>query len=191
MELSIIQSKIYEIRGRKVILDYDLSAMYQVETRAINQQVKKKQFIFLLFILTLFSGCNPDDICLSNQHALQSNFFSMENKNRVIVPGTTIFGLGMSNDSIYKNEDVSSMFLPLSFDKDTTSFVVIRQSVLKDTIHFVHSKKLTFISRNCGFTFDFKLDTVYFTGLFIDSISIVNRNIKYNENFDNVEIYIY
>lgn len=33
MELQIIQSKIYEIRGMRVMLDYDLSELYQVETK--------------------------------------------------------------------------------------------------------------------------------------------------------------
>ena len=41
MELSIIQSKIHEIRGIKVMLDFDLAAMYQVETRVLNQAVKR------------------------------------------------------------------------------------------------------------------------------------------------------
>jgi hypothetical protein len=30
MELSVIQNKIYEIRGMKVMLDFDLASMYQV-----------------------------------------------------------------------------------------------------------------------------------------------------------------
>ena len=152
--------------------------------------MKNLHKLLYLFIPILLSGCNPDDICLSNQHAVQASFFSMSSKNRVVVDNTTIFGLGMSNDSIYKDEKVAAMFLPLRFDKDTTTFVFHIQS-LKDTIHFVHSKKLSFISRNCGFTFDFKIDTFYFTGIFIDSISIINPNVKYNENFDNVEIYLF
>jgi len=41
MELSNIQKKIYEIRGCKVMLDFDLAEMYQVETRALNQSVKR------------------------------------------------------------------------------------------------------------------------------------------------------
>ena len=146
--------------------------------------------ILVLLLLILLSGCNPEDICLSNQHALRANFFSMKDKNRVSVPNTTIFGLGMPNDSIYKDETVTAMFLPLRFDSDTTSFVFHIQA-LRDTIHIVHSKKLSCISRNCGFTFDFKLDTVLFTGIFIDSISIKIPNIRYNENFDNVEIYLF
>ena len=31
-ELQLIQSKIYEIRGQKVMLDFDLAEMYEVET---------------------------------------------------------------------------------------------------------------------------------------------------------------
>ena len=40
-ELAPIQRKIYEIRGQKVILDRDLAALYQVETRVLNQAVKR------------------------------------------------------------------------------------------------------------------------------------------------------
>ena len=39
--LQLIQSKIYEIRGQKVMLDFDLAEMYQVETRVLNQSVKR------------------------------------------------------------------------------------------------------------------------------------------------------
>ena len=39
--LQLIQSKIYEIRGQKVMLDFDLAEMYEVETRALNQAVKR------------------------------------------------------------------------------------------------------------------------------------------------------
>lgn len=40
-DLVIIQRKIYEIRGQRVILDRDLAALYQVETRVLNQAVKR------------------------------------------------------------------------------------------------------------------------------------------------------
>ena len=38
---TMIQSKIYEIRGQRVMLDFDLAAMYGVETRRLNEQVKR------------------------------------------------------------------------------------------------------------------------------------------------------
>lgn len=40
-QLQIIQSKIYEIRGRKVMLDKDLAEMYQVTTSNLNKAVKR------------------------------------------------------------------------------------------------------------------------------------------------------
>ena len=40
-ELQVIQNKIYEIRGTKVMLDRDLAEMYGVQTKALNQAVKR------------------------------------------------------------------------------------------------------------------------------------------------------
>ena len=40
-EIAVIQRKIYEIRGQKVILDRDLVALYQVKTKVLNQAVKR------------------------------------------------------------------------------------------------------------------------------------------------------
>ncbi len=54
--LQLIQSKIYEIRGQKVMLDRDLAELYQVETRVLNQAVKRnverfpEDFMFQLTI---------------------------------------------------------------------------------------------------------------------------------------------
>ena len=36
-----IRNKIYEIRGQRVMLDFDLAELYGVETRALNQAVKR------------------------------------------------------------------------------------------------------------------------------------------------------
>jgi hypothetical protein len=41
MELEIIKSKIFEIRDQKVMLDFDLSELYEIETRVLNQAVKR------------------------------------------------------------------------------------------------------------------------------------------------------
>jgi hypothetical protein len=46
MQLEKIQTKIYEIRGQKVMLDSDLAELYEVETRILNQAVKRNIDIF-------------------------------------------------------------------------------------------------------------------------------------------------
>lgn len=46
MQLQIIQNKIFDIRGQRIILDYDLAEMYEVETRALKQAVKRNMSRF-------------------------------------------------------------------------------------------------------------------------------------------------
>ncbi len=41
MQLQLIQSKIYELRGHRVLLDYDLAELYETETKVLNQAVKR------------------------------------------------------------------------------------------------------------------------------------------------------
>lgn len=61
MKIEIIQNKIYEIRGEKVMpacpvgrLDFDIASLYEVETRVFNQAIKRnidsfpKDFMFRL-----------------------------------------------------------------------------------------------------------------------------------------------
>ncbi|MBD5068563.1 MAG: ORF6N domain-containing protein [Alistipes sp.] len=40
-ELLTIRNKIYEIRGQRVMLDFDLAAMYQIETKTLKQAVRR------------------------------------------------------------------------------------------------------------------------------------------------------
>ena len=54
-ELQNIQDHIYVIRGQRVMFDFDLASIYQVETKALNQAVKRNskrfegdEFMFLL-----------------------------------------------------------------------------------------------------------------------------------------------
>jgi hypothetical protein len=52
---SHIQNKIYTIRGERVMIDRDLSEIYGVETRALNQAVKRNSERFpsdFMFLLT-------------------------------------------------------------------------------------------------------------------------------------------
>lgn len=39
--IQMIQNRIYEIRGERVMLDFDLAALYEVPTKALNQAVKR------------------------------------------------------------------------------------------------------------------------------------------------------
>ena len=53
MELRIIQNKIYEIRGQRVMLDFDLADMYETETKRLKEAVRRNIERF------------PSDLCLN------------------------------------------------------------------------------------------------------------------------------
>ena len=40
-DIAIIENKIYEIRGQKVMLDFDLAELYGVETKRLKEQVRR------------------------------------------------------------------------------------------------------------------------------------------------------
>lgn len=46
IQLEQIKTKIYDIRGQKIILDRDLAEIYQVETAQLNRAVKRNQARF-------------------------------------------------------------------------------------------------------------------------------------------------
>ena len=55
MDLQIIQNKIFEVRSGRVMRDYHLAELYQVETRALKQAVKRNIERFpgdFMFVLT-------------------------------------------------------------------------------------------------------------------------------------------
>ena len=54
MKAQVIHDRIYDVRGEKVMLDFDLAALYEVETKVFKQAVKRniqnfpKDFMFIL-----------------------------------------------------------------------------------------------------------------------------------------------
>ncbi|OAV64200.1 ORF6N domain protein [Bacteroidales bacterium Barb6XT] len=54
MELSVIQSRIFEVRGQKVMPDYDLADMYGIETKRLKEAVRRniERFPDFMFELT-------------------------------------------------------------------------------------------------------------------------------------------
>ena len=92
MQLQVIQNKIYEIRGQKVMLDFDLAELYNVETRVFNQAVKRNiesfpgEFMFQLTrseYKTLRSQfVILDEQQSDNQHSNSSQFVMIEKKGR-------------------------------------------------------------------------------------------------------------
>lgn len=74
-----IISQIYFFRGKKVMLDFHLAAMYEVETRTLNQAVRRNESRF------------PDDFMFQLS---DSEFHNLTSQNVISSSGNGIPGWG-------------------------------------------------------------------------------------------------
>ncbi len=63
-DMTVIENKIYEIRGQRVMLDFDLAALYQVTTSALNQAVKRNMGRFPDQFMFRLSDTEPDSVAI-------------------------------------------------------------------------------------------------------------------------------
>ena len=71
MELKIIHDKIYEIRGQRVMLDFDLAEMYETETKRLKEAVRRNPDRFPVDFM--FELSNEEFISLRTQIATLEN----------------------------------------------------------------------------------------------------------------------
>ena len=142
-DLVVIQRKIYEIRGQRVILDRDLAALYQVETRVLNQAVKRNIERF------------PDDFMfqLTKEEAevLRSQIVTLNDENmssQIVTTSTDLISQNViSNDDSPRSQIVTLngrgqniKYLPYAF---TEHGVVMLASLLRSEIAIAMSVQIT------------------------------------------------
>lgn len=71
MELQIIQNKIVELRGMRVMLDYDLAEMYGVETKRLKESVRRN--------IDRFPSDFMFELTRDEYNSLRSQIASLEN----------------------------------------------------------------------------------------------------------------
>jgi len=166
--------------------------------------MKIKYLGFFIVCVTVIWSCTKDDFCLSNQNAVQVGFYSRssaEDKDSTL-SGIHIHRVGLT-DTLppYDSVSVNKLFLPLNFhgetDDDSTGFVIRQrfisgdgEKINADTIVFYHRKELVFISGECGMFYNMTIDSLRFTTDFIDTVRTEYPHVKYDENIENVKIYI-
>ena len=122
-EIEIIQSKIYELRGQRVMLDFDLASLYQVETRVLNQAVKRNIERF------------PDDFMFqltAEEWALISSQFVMTSRSK---RPKTALPLAFTEHGALMLSSVlrSDVAIEISI-KVTRAFIAIRRSLTTMTL---------------------------------------------------------
>lgn len=74
MEPIAIQSKIYEIRSQRVMLDFDLAAMYGLETKVLKQSVRRN--------IERFPSDFMFELTRDEYNFLRSQFVTLENPGK-------------------------------------------------------------------------------------------------------------
>src|SRR5687767_2638800 len=87
-----IQNRIYEVRGVRVMLDFDLADLYEVSTKVLNQAVKRnikrfpEDFMFRLTELE-WGVMRSQIVTASGQSDIKSNVIIFQTKrNTAITP---------------------------------------------------------------------------------------------------------
>ncbi len=74
MELQVIQNKIFEIRGLRVMLDFDLAEMYETETKRLKEAVRRN--------INRFPSDFMFELNKEEYNFLRTQFASLENHGR-------------------------------------------------------------------------------------------------------------
>ena len=128
-----IQNRIYEIRGERVMLDFDLAYLYEVPTKALNQAVKRNSKRFpqdFMFRLTLDEWQNMRSQFVTTYHNSTSGMQSISGSQTKRNTNTTPYA--------FTEQGVAMLSGVLNSDKAINmniaimrAFVEIRRIVLR------------------------------------------------------------
>ncbi|MBS2209791.1 hypothetical protein KEM09_00140 [Carboxylicivirga mesophila] len=162
-------------------------------------KIKPFGHVFLAATILLLVACDESSLCLSGQNAIQAGLYSGasgEAKDTTL-NGVYLWGYDEINDAnlplLIDSARVQKMYMPTNIERDTTSFVFREQTIasdIVDTIMFVYTRELNYVSGDCGFTYNLHIDTVIHTINIIDSVVVSYPSVLYNENLENVKIFI-
>lgn len=147
--------------------------------------------IAIAFLLVT-AGCGSE--CYENQNALPLAKFMVTNPTpqQVSIDSVEIYGIGCKGDSIlWEGYSIESIYLPFRVDSDTTRYAFhILDTPYIDTVTFCYTRSPRFVSEACGVSYIYDIDTIYNTGLFIDSVVCPGGQIT-NAAVENLLIYLY
>lgn len=169
----------------------------------MNRQTIARFILALMVVVAILESCNPeDDRLLSYQHTVQVGFYSAYTKKDTVLVNVRVWGENRPNNEyvqsdtlLYdynedKTESINKLFLNLNMNADSTVFF-LKSRTLVDRLSFYYTKSLEPVSGAGGITMEMRIDTMYHTQQNIISAEIVHKPIKYNEDRENVKLYIY
>ena len=149
-----IQNRIYEIRGERVMLDFDLAELYEVPTRVLNQAVKRNIKRFpedFMFRLTTIEWelmrsqivITPDDLTLRSQivisktnDPLRSQIVTLEGRggSRYLPYAFTEQGIAMLSSVLNSDKAIQMNIAIMRGQSNARQIYFCRQSIWTKTL---------------------------------------------------------
>lgn len=156
----------------------------------------KRIIIFILSSMLLIAGVTffivscASEACFDETDAfLKASVYDNSTKKVLTIDSLTLYGTGDVSDTIYdKASSVKPILFPLDPADETCTLVIRINKGLPDTITFRYSSYPHLISKECGYTIYYDLDTILYTQHSIDAIMTEKKNIT-TVNEENIRIY--
>ncbi len=138
----------------------------------------KKYILPIIAIITLIASCEKDDICIDPvTPQLVIRFYDSDNPTEY-KSRAELYVWAEGKDSIYENVITDSIALPLNPAEDFTIYNLSSED-FEDTITINYTREEVFVSRSCGFKFNFNnLNLTDVTNNWIISTEITNTTIE-------------
>ena len=146
--------------------------------------------IFIALALPALAGCSTG-ACYDNQNSLpKAAFYDAATGDAVKVSGLAIGGVGAPNDSLLceASQTVSEVYLPFNPETDETSFTFKHSGIFADRVTFRYETIPYFASADCGAVWRFRIRSVEWSGMLIDSVAVVDSLIT---NVDATQLKIF
>jgi hypothetical protein len=139
-------------------------------------------------VLDISVSCISDS-CFEDTNSYVRGTFYQNGTNKILAPDSiTVYGVTKESSLLYnKALNVKSILLPLDPSVDNCSFV-FRINGIRDTVNLMYTSFPYLISKECGITFYYTLDSAVSKGIIIDTIIIGNKNIT-RINEENIRIF--
>lgn len=113
----------------------------------------KKYFIFLLFTLTIIFACEIDDICVEPTTPNLVLRFYDATSTTTLKATDSLYIWAEGKDSIFLNQSVDSIAIPLNPLATETIYNVSKGTLLLNKLTITHAAEEDFVSRSCGFRY--------------------------------------
>jgi hypothetical protein len=150
-------------------------------------RIRIAKFSVLLLLLPgirLLHSCTPETCTGETTSFVHVSFYKAATNKLAAPDSITVVGIGMDTTRLYNSaHNTSSINLPLNSSTDSCGFI-IKINNITDSLKFVYTSYPHLISKECGITFFYSLESTRAGGSAIDTILIFNKNITtfYGEN---------